>query len=133
MGTFFDQIGGLDGIPEFNFGYAETVLKLVVKGLLELDEIDVGISTDEEENIAAIITFTSDEFETVLTELTYNSDSEYEITIVDNSEEFRTCSFKYCLSSHQALIELIPEGLREFMKEVKLSGENAVLKPRTLK
>ncbi|TRX51270.1 hypothetical protein FNH22_24350 [Fulvivirga sp. M361] len=131
MSTFFDQIEELNRIPEFNLKYVQTVLKLIISKVLDLDEVDVGVFNDGHGTFGSLITFTVDDFETVVIDLRCSSNSYY-LTINDNSENPGTGTFRYCLSDNPALIETIPEGLREFMEMVAFEREETVLRPKTL-
>lgn len=132
MGAFFSQIDELSQIPGRHLQYAESLLTLFISNILELDEIDIGVS-DGPDEIKSVVTFTSDEFEKVLVHLTYCASENFRIEVVDNSDEFEDSKFYYTIHQDSALEKMIPEGLRKIMDEVAFGQEPQVVKPKTLK
>ena len=131
MSTFFTEIKNLSEIPKLHFRYAEMLLDLIVKSLFQMEEIDVGVFGNEFDG-GSLITFTDSEFEHVIVSIKYlNESGEYILEINDQSEDFETSIFNYCLTD--SLLQIIPEGVRSFMKETAENNEPALLIPGALK
>ena len=129
MSSFFPTIEGLESIPDFNFRYARAILERLIAKIIKLDEIDVGLYCKE--RFGSVISFADDEFERVIIHLEYEA-GKYKLSVLDNSEGFETSRFEYNISEQESLIEMIPDGLREFMEKVEEEQQEAILRPGTL-
>jgi len=131
MSTILPNIDDLQSVPDINFFYAKSVLELVIRKLLELDEIEVGIHRDELGRYGSVMAFAADEIDRVMVRLECFP-GEYILTLQDNSENMDTSVFTYRISDHEELVESIPFGLREFMEDVADGGEPKTLRPNSL-
>lgn len=107
-------------------------MSIFISTILDLDEIDIGVS-DGAHEVKSIITFTSDESESVLVHLTYCTNENFKIEVVDNSDEFEDSKFYYIIHQDSLLEKMIPEKLRELMDDVAFKGEPRMVNPKILK